>query len=338
MGCPRRRTGSPTSQATERTAAQFGGVGPASSAPAVGASSARPDRSDNTPLMRSSVVSRGFNISYRADGQGAPLLLLRGGSMWADSWWDAGDAEELVDRYRMIAIDFLGHGHSDKSYDPADHHGHLVVSDVVAVLDAEHVERALVWGYSMGATHGALLAVRRPDRVAAVVFGGEAPLPAPEGRREWLASRAEVVRTVDGMAAFFREMGTPDDVVATYVAANDPAACSAVMASEANEDRCCRRAGTEPVVPGHRGCPFHPGMPRDRGSVRCRDASDPRRRPRGSVQQGTRGAGVRPPVPRPTPIIRSNQIGLGARLEAAHPNRHGASTAALAYMPCRPTW
>lgn len=39
------------------------------------------------------------------------------------------------------------------------------------------------------------------------------------------------------MAAFLREMGTPDDALATYVAANDPAAFSAVMASGANEER-----------------------------------------------------------------------------------------------------
>lgn len=199
--------------------------------------STQPDRGGDTVLMGTSVVSRGFNISYRAEGRGAPLMLLHGGSMWADTWWDAGYADELVNDYRVIAIDFLGHGHSDKSYDPADYHGDLVASDIIAVLDAERVERALVWGYSMGATHAALLAVRRPDRVAAVVFGGEAPLPAPEGRREWLASRAEAVRTSEGMAAFFREMGTPDDVVATYVAANDPAAFSAVMAAGANEER-----------------------------------------------------------------------------------------------------
>lgn len=94
--------------------------------------------------MRGSVVSRGFNISYRVEGQGASLLLLHGGSMWADTWWDAGHADELGGEFRVIAVDFLGHGDSDKPHDLADYHSDLMVSDVIAVLDAEQVERALV--------------------------------------------------------------------------------------------------------------------------------------------------------------------------------------------------
>jgi pimeloyl-ACP methyl ester carboxylesterase len=187
--------------------------------------------------MRGSVVSRGFNISYRVEGRGASLVLLHGGSMWADNWWDAGYADELGGEYRVIAVDFLGHGDSDKPHDPADYHSDLMVSDVIAVLDAEQVKCALVWGYSMGATHAARLAVREPGRVAALVFGGEAPLPATEDRAEWMASRAESVRTVAGMAAFFREMGASDDSATAYAVRNDPAAFSAVMLAGATEER-----------------------------------------------------------------------------------------------------
>ena len=71
--------------------------------------------------MRTSTPSRGFEISYRVDGDGPPLLLLHGWSRWADDWWEAGYGEALVDRYRVIGVDWLGHGESDKSYDPADY-------------------------------------------------------------------------------------------------------------------------------------------------------------------------------------------------------------------------
>jgi pimeloyl-ACP methyl ester carboxylesterase len=187
--------------------------------------------------MRTSVVSRGFNVSYRAEGRGTPLVLLHGWSMWADNWWDGGYADELVGEFRVIAIDFLGHGESDKPHDPDDYRDDLVVSDIVAMLDAEHVERALVSGYSMGAVNAASLAVSEPSRVAALVCGGEAPLPAPEGRREGLLSVAESVRSVEGLEAFIRQVGTPDEMVEEYLAANDAAALSAVMTTDSSDDR-----------------------------------------------------------------------------------------------------
>jgi pimeloyl-ACP methyl ester carboxylesterase len=193
--------------------------------------------------MRNSVVSRGFNSSYRAEGQGTPLVLLHGWSMWADMWWDAGYADGLVGDYRVIAIDSLGHGDSDKAYDPADYCDDQVVADIVAVLDAEHVDRAVVWGFSMGARSAALLAVREPGRVASVVCGGGAPLPAPEDRREELLSLAESVRSVEGLESFLRELGTPDEMIDEWVARNDTAALSAVMAAIAGAAKVEQDAG-----------------------------------------------------------------------------------------------
>jgi len=187
--------------------------------------------------MRTSIVSRDFDISYRAEGEGAPLLLLHGWSYCADTWWDAGYADQLVGDHRVIAIDFLGHGDSDKPHDPAEYRDDLVVSDIVAVMDAENIDRALVWGYSMGAANAALLAVSEPSRVAVLVCGGEAPLPAPDGRRESLLSVAESIRTAAGMEAVLRASGTPDELVEESVAANDLAALSAVMTVLSSDDR-----------------------------------------------------------------------------------------------------
>ena len=115
--------------------------------------------------MRRSVASRGFNITYRVEGAGPPLVLLHGWSRWADTWWEAGYGDTLGGDYRLIAIDRLGHGESDKPHDPALYVEDLIVSDIVAVLNAERLERALVWGFSMGAVDAVSLAVLEPTRV-----------------------------------------------------------------------------------------------------------------------------------------------------------------------------
>ena len=112
--------------------------------------------------MSSAVVSRGHKISYRTEGTGTPLVLLCGFSRWSDNWWDVGYVERLADTYRVVAIDRLGHGDSDKPHDPAEYLEHLIVADIIAVLDAEDIDRAIVWGFSMGARNAASVAQLEP--------------------------------------------------------------------------------------------------------------------------------------------------------------------------------
>lgn len=182
--------------------------------------------------MRTSIVSRGFNISYRVEGAGTPLVLLHGWSRWADTWWDAGYGDRLIGDYRVIAIDHLGHGESDKPHDPDSYQEHLIVSDIVAVLDAERVDSALVWGFSMGATNAASLAVLEPARVAAVVCGGGTPVP-DDGRRERQLDWAAAIGR-EGMEATLRGMGSPEAAIVESLAHNDTAALLATIVGEAD--------------------------------------------------------------------------------------------------------
>lgn len=183
--------------------------------------------------MRTAIRSRGFDISYRVDGEGAPLLLLHGWSRWADEWWEAGYGDNLASDYRVITVDWIGHGESDKPHDPANYREAPITADLVAVLDAEQVDRALVWGFSMGSRHAATLAVMEPERVAALVCGGGAPLPPLEGRRESVLGLAESVSTDEQMEGFLRNLGADDAWIAESLARNDSAALSAAFAGAA---------------------------------------------------------------------------------------------------------
>ncbi len=188
------------------------------------------------PWMQNSVGSRGHKISYRTDGDatGVPLVLLAGFSRWADNWWEVGYVTELRDAYRVIAIDRLGHGDSDKPHDASEYVDHLIVSDIVAVLDAESVDRALVWGFSMGARNAASVAVMEPARVAALVLGGGAPMPALAGRRERVLAWADLICTEEGMRRWLQSIGSADETIEESIAHNDAAALAATVAGTAD--------------------------------------------------------------------------------------------------------
>ena len=183
--------------------------------------------------MRTSVVSRGHNISYRTEGTGAPLLLLCGWYQWADRWWEAGYVDRLSDRYQIIAIDRLGHGESDKPHDPKEYLEPLIVSDIVAVLDAESVEQALMWGHSLGAVNAASLAELEPHRVAGLVCRAGAPMPRPPERSSQIVAFAENLKTDEGMTAFLEGMGSPAESVIASMKRNDSAALAATLAGSA---------------------------------------------------------------------------------------------------------
>lgn len=96
-----------------------------------------------------------------------PLVLLH--SLAAHShWWD-WMAPHWARRWRVVALDFRGHGASAHATPPAYAFDDYA-SDVVGVLDALAFERAMVIGHSMGAYVGALVAARHAERVRMLVI------------------------------------------------------------------------------------------------------------------------------------------------------------------------
>lgn len=119
------------------------------------------------------IRSRGFRIAYLAWGDGPPLVLVSGQLQAAADWTNAGYVEALHG-FRVIAIDPLGFGQSDKPHDPVYGLEDRAV-DIAAVLDAEGVDAAIVWGYSFGAIQVEAFARLRPDRTTGVIVGGMVP-------------------------------------------------------------------------------------------------------------------------------------------------------------------
>ncbi|MEO7909559.1 MAG: alpha/beta hydrolase [Roseiflexaceae bacterium] len=111
----------------------------------------------------------GARIWYATYGSGAPVILLHGGLGHSGNW--GYQVPALINSgYHAIVIDSRGHGRSTRDGRPYKYE--LMASDVLAVMDALHVEKTAIVGWSDGACTALILAMQAPKRVAGVFFFG----------------------------------------------------------------------------------------------------------------------------------------------------------------------
>ncbi|MEP7188789.1 MAG: alpha/beta hydrolase [Roseiflexaceae bacterium] len=109
----------------------------------------------------------GARIWYATYGSGSPVILLHGGLGHSGNW--GYQVPTLIGSgYRAIVIDSRGHGRSTRDERPYTYE--LLASDVLAVMDALHLEQAGLVGWSDGACTALVLASNAPKRVASVFF------------------------------------------------------------------------------------------------------------------------------------------------------------------------
>ena len=143
--------------------------------------------------------ANGISINYRIDGSAGPWLILSNSLATDLSMWDA-QARELSGAFRVLRYDQRGHGGSDAPPDPARYQMDEHARDVVAVLDSLGVDRAAVWGASMGGRAGFHLMARSPGRLAALIAGGAHACAVETGLAE--AQREGKVLREQGTAPF----------------------------------------------------------------------------------------------------------------------------------------
>ncbi|TAM71047.1 MAG: alpha/beta hydrolase [Microbacteriaceae bacterium] len=107
----------------------------------------------------------GVELAFRVCGEGIPVVLLHGTSANFAVWEPVATA--LAPRATVVTLDQRGHGRSDKP--DAGYDGAAFADDVVTVLDALNLQRAVIAGHSLGARNAWVTAARHPQRVAAVV-------------------------------------------------------------------------------------------------------------------------------------------------------------------------
>jgi pimeloyl-ACP methyl ester carboxylesterase len=106
-------------------------------------------------------------IWYASYGSGLPVILLHGGLGHSGNW--AYQVPALVESgYRTLVIDSRGHGRSTRDAKPYSYE--LMAGDVLAAMDALHLEKPALVGWSDGACTSLVLASQHPERVAGVFF------------------------------------------------------------------------------------------------------------------------------------------------------------------------
>jgi pimeloyl-ACP methyl ester carboxylesterase len=140
----------------------------------------------------------GVHMYVETYGDGSPLVLLHGGLLTIDLNF-ASLIPTLAKRHRVIGVELQGHGRTadiDREITPA-----ALAGDVVGMLDQLGIDRAHVFGHSLGAAVALELAVNSPDRVRSVVAASASV--RPDGMHEDLTDPEKMATST--------RMPTPQD-------------------------------------------------------------------------------------------------------------------------------
>jgi len=126
-------------------------------------------------------TSNGTRLFWDESGQGDPLLLIMGLGYTHEMWFRSRPL--LSQRYRTITFDNRGVGNSDIPTGP--YSIAQMAADAAAVLDAAQVDRAHIFGISMGGMIAQEFAIAYPARVRSLILGctacgGRNAIPASE--------------------------------------------------------------------------------------------------------------------------------------------------------------
>lgn len=112
----------------------------------------------------------GMRMYYEVSGSGSPLVVLHGGYMNIPSMGTI--IPKLARTHRVYAPELQGHGRTTDIDRPITYQN--LADDVAAFMNAVGLQKADIFGYSMGAITGLRLAIRHPEKVNKLVFAGGA--------------------------------------------------------------------------------------------------------------------------------------------------------------------
>jgi pimeloyl-ACP methyl ester carboxylesterase len=121
----------------------------------------------------------GMEMYYEVSGAGDPLVVLHGAYMNIETMGPI--IPKLAENHKVYALEFQGHGRTTDIDRPITYQN--LADDVAAFMDEVGLDKADVFGYSMGAGAGLQLAIRHPEKVrkfaaASVAYDVEGWQPA----------------------------------------------------------------------------------------------------------------------------------------------------------------
>lgn len=122
----------------------------------------------------------GVRLHYVEAGEGEPLVLLHGNGSMVEDFVSSGLMQKAASRFRVIAIDRPGYGHSAATTgrtSTAQEQADLIA----AALQSLEVQRAFVLGHSWGTLVAVALALQHPNIVKGLALASGYFYPSPRG-------------------------------------------------------------------------------------------------------------------------------------------------------------
>lgn len=150
------------------------------------------------------IMVNGVRLFYGERGSGTAMVWAHGLGGTLQAWKVVMDF--FQDRYRVVAYDARGHGHSEKPDKPEAYSQDIMVEDMRGLMDALDINKAIVGGHSMGANVALNFAFRYPERCVGLIPVGIGSGSSDSGWwREWWGKLADTAEQ-EGMGAFLEEM------------------------------------------------------------------------------------------------------------------------------------
>jgi 3-oxoadipate enol-lactonase len=177
----------------------------------------------------------GVRIYWEQHGEGDPLLLIMGLGYTLEMWHRTTPV--LSQHYRTIMFDNRGVGRSDVP--PGAYSIPSMAADAAAVMDSAGVDRAHVFGVSMGGMIAQEFALQYPERVRSLILGCTS-----HGGPDAVLADSEVLTTLAARGTMSAEEGVRAMVSFVY----DPG-----TPSERIEEDLAIRGRTFPTIQGYFG-------------------------------------------------------------------------------------
>ena len=156
----------------------------------------------------------GVRLHYVDEGAGDPLLMVHGNPTWSFAWRKL--ITDLSQDHRVIAVDHIGCGRSDK---PRDYEYTLAqhVANLIQVIDRLELDRITLFAHDWGGAIGMGAATRRPENFRRFVLMNTAafrstriPLRIAACRIPWLGTLGVRGLNLFSRAALSMAVAKPD--------------------------------------------------------------------------------------------------------------------------------
>lgn len=112
------------------------------------------------------VKTNGIELYYEVHGEGTPLILIAG--LGYPLWQWHLMVPYLEKHFQVITLDNRGVGQTDKPAGP--YTASLLAKDLVGLLDALGIDKAVVMGHSMGGFIAQAIALEYPEKISKLIL------------------------------------------------------------------------------------------------------------------------------------------------------------------------